>query len=301
MTGRMETKATKVLLIEDHPVDARLIREALAESRGAPIDLECVDRLSSGLRRLADGGIDLLLLDLGLPESQGLDTLDRVRTEAPGAPIIVLTGTKDEVLGAKAVQMGAQDYLGKGGDVDSRLLVRAMRYAIERHRLLVKLEAKSLVDELTKLHNRRGFFAFAEQQVRLAERTRKGFLLPFADLDGLKSINDRFGHHEGDRALIETAQILKKTFRESDIIARIGGDEFAIIVIEAGRDSAEMLRARLYEHLEVHNADQHRRYRLSISIGIVNGDPEHPCSVDELLARADALLYEQKRGSGDRR
>ena len=148
MTGRMETKATKVLLIEDHPGDARLIREALAESRGARIDLECVDRLSSGLRRLADGEIDLLLLDLGLPESQGLDTLDRVRTEAPGVPIIVLTGRNDEVLGAQAVQIGAQDYLVKG-DVDSRLLVRAMRYAIERHRLLVKLQAKLLLDELT--------------------------------------------------------------------------------------------------------------------------------------------------------
>ena len=153
----------------------------------------------------------------------------------------------------------------------------------------------SFVDELTGLRNRRGFFALAEQQVKLADRTKNGFLLPLADLDGLKSINDAFGHREGDLALIETARALKETFRESDIIARIGGDEFAVIAIEAGPDSAEIVRGRLSKNLEASNAGGSRRYTLSISLGIASYDPEHPCPIDELLAQADARLYEQKR------
>jgi len=290
----MGVRPIKVLLIEDSPGDARLLREALAEANDAAFGLEFVDRLSIGLRRLSEGGIDLALLDLGLPDSQGLDTLDRVQTEAPDVPIIVLTGTQDEGLGVKAVQIGAQDYLVKG-EVDARLLVRAMRYAIERHRLLAELQRMSFVDDLTGLRNRRGFFALAEQQVKLADRTKNGFLLPLVDLDGLKSINDAFGHREGDLALIETARALKETFRESDIIARIGGDEFAVIAIEAGRDSAEILRNRLSKNLEASNAGGSRRYTLSISLGIASYDPEHPCPIDELLAQADARLYEQKR------
>ena len=290
----MGVRPIKVLLIEDHPGDARLLRETLAEANDAAFGLEFVDRLSIGLRRLSEGGIDLALLDLGLPDSQGLDTLDRVQTEVPDVPIIVLTGTQDEGLGMKAVQIGAQDYLVKG-EVDARLLVRSMRYAIERHRLLAELQRMSFVDDLTGLRNRRGFFALAEQQVKLSDRTKNGFLLPLADLDGLKSINDAFGHREGDLALIETASVLKETFRESDIIARIGGDEFAVIAIEAGPDSAEIVRGRLSKNVEASNAGGSRRYTLSISLGIASYDPERPCPIDELLARADAQMYEQKR------
>jgi diguanylate cyclase (GGDEF)-like protein len=290
----MDMRPIKVLLIEDSPGDARLLREALADGEGMSFELECADRLSAGLERLAQGGIELLLLDLGLPDSQGLDTLARTQPHARGVPVIVLTGLQDEILGVKAVEMAAQDYLVKG-QLDSELLVRAMRYAIERHRLLAELQRMSFVDDLTGLRNRRGFFALAEQQVKLADRTKNGFLLPLADLDDLKSINDAFGHREGDLALIETARALKETFRESDIIARIGGDEFAVIAIEAGPDSAEVLRHRLSKNLEARNAGGSRRYTVSISLGIASYDPEHPCTIDELLARADAQMYEQKR------
>jgi two-component system cell cycle sensor histidine kinase/response regulator CckA len=124
----------RVLLIEDNPGDARLIREMLVEAKAARFDLECADRLSSGLERLAEGDIDVVLLDLGLPDSQGLDTLGKMLTEPPEVPIIViLTGLDDEALAVQAVRAGAQDYLVKG-QVDSNLLVRSMRYAIGRKR-----------------------------------------------------------------------------------------------------------------------------------------------------------------------
>jgi len=127
-------KAIKVLLIEDNPGDTRLIREMLKEAGAAQLELVCTDRLSTGLERLAEGGIDVILLDLELPGSQGLDTLGKVLAEPPEAPVIVvLTGLDDEALAIQAVRAGAQDYLVKG-QVGGNLLARAMHYAIERKR-----------------------------------------------------------------------------------------------------------------------------------------------------------------------
>jgi DNA-binding response OmpR family regulator len=121
------------LLIEDNPGDARLIREMLAEARGVSFDLEQADRLSAGLERLAEGDFDVVLLDLGLPESQGLDTCARVQAQVSEVPIVVLTGLDDEELAVRAVEAGAQDYLVKG-QVDPNPLARALRYAVERKR-----------------------------------------------------------------------------------------------------------------------------------------------------------------------
>ncbi|MBF8285993.1 MAG: putative Histidine kinase, partial [Anaerolineales bacterium] len=129
----MEAKRIKLLLIEDNPGDARLIREALREAGGESFDLQHADRLATGLARLAEGDIHLVLLDLSLPDSHGLDTVARTHARAPDVPIVVLTGLDDEALALKALEIGAQDYLVKG-DVDGRVLNRAIRYAIERQR-----------------------------------------------------------------------------------------------------------------------------------------------------------------------
>lgn len=129
----MSDKPVKVLLIEDNPADALLMRKILATVKGAPLDLESAEYLSAGLERLTEGEIDVVLLDLTLPDSQGFDTFARVHAQAPQVPIIVLTGLDDEALAAQAVRGGAQDYLVKGR-VGRNLLVRAIRYAIERKR-----------------------------------------------------------------------------------------------------------------------------------------------------------------------
>jgi diguanylate cyclase (GGDEF)-like protein len=207
----------------------------------------------------------------------------------------VLTGLDIEVLGIKAVREGAQDYLAKG-NLDSKLLVRAILYAIERHRMKLELHAILLVDELTGLYNRRGFFTLSEQHLKLSNRTNKGFILAFADLDDLKKVNDAFGHNEGDLVLIYTAEILKKPFRDSDIIARIGADEFAITVIGAKKEDKEIISNRLQENIETHNAKTNSNYKISISMGIVHYDSEYPCSIDELLSKADTFMYANKLG-----
>jgi signal transduction histidine kinase len=135
----VEERRVKVLLIEDNPGDTRLIREMLAEARGAAFDVECADRLSTGLDRLAAGDIAVVLLDLSLPDSLGLDTFTKAHAQEPHVAIIVLTSLDDEALAVEAVRGGAQDYLVKG-QVDGDLLARAMRYAMERKRGEERLE-----------------------------------------------------------------------------------------------------------------------------------------------------------------
>ena len=165
--------------------------------------------------------------------------------------------------------------------------------AIENARLYESVRALSLTDGLTELYNRRGFVTLAEQALKLAHRTKRGMVLLFADLDGLKQINDTLGHSAGDQALIATANILRETFREADIVARLGGDEFVVLALETAENGAVL--TRLYENLTRHNTQANRGYNLSLSIGVARYDPEHACSVDELLAQADALMYEEKR------
>ncbi len=167
----------------------------------------------------------------------------------------------------------------------------------ERKRMEDALRTMSLVDELTGLYNRRGFFNLAEQQLKVSDRTKRRMMLLFADFDGLKRINDAFGHPEGDRALIEVADDLKETFRESDIVARIGGDEFVVLAIETDGVGTEILVTRLWKNLEARNARGGHCYKLSLSMGIARYDPEHPCSIDELLTQADRAMYEQKRNN----
>jgi diguanylate cyclase (GGDEF)-like protein len=120
-------------------------------------------------------------------------------------------------------------------------------------------------------------------------------MLFFADLDLLKQINDTLGHEEGDRALIEAADVLKETFRVSDIIARLGGDEFAVLAINTDGVNSEVFPDRLQQLIEIRNNQVDRRYKLSISIGCSHYDPENPCSIDDLLLRADKQMYEKKQ------
>jgi PAS domain S-box-containing protein len=164
--GEKAPDRRQVLLIEDNPGDARLIREMLHEGDPDHFQLAHVDRLSAGLDRLAAGDLDLVLLDLNLPDSQGLDTLARVQAAAPGAAIVVLTGLDDDALALKAIQQGAQDYLPKG-QLDRRLLLRALRYALERKDAAEELELKErLLDGASDsifLHDQDGHFIYVNE------------------------------------------------------------------------------------------------------------------------------------------
>lgn len=165
----------------------------------------------------------------------------------------------------------------------------------EHKRMEAELFAMSITDQLTGLYNRRGFITLAEQQLKLSKRSKKGLLLFFCDLDDLKSINDTLGHEEGDQAIIEMAAVFKESFRDSDIIARIGGDEFALLAIGTNGINPEYLTARLMQNINAHNARENRNYKISVSIGLSSFSPGHPCSIDDLMSRADRLMYKQKK------
>ncbi len=173
-----------------------------------------------------------------------------------------------------------------------------LRDITDRKKAEEALQNLSLKDELTGLYNRRGFFILAEQGLKTAQRMGREMLLLFGDLDHMKGINDSFGHKEGDQALMDTSQILKETFRESDIIARMGGDEFVILALQGPETSAEKLITRLEQVLHDHHLRTKRSYTLSLSLGIAYFDPHNPCSIDVLLTLADRLMYENKSKKG---
>jgi diguanylate cyclase (GGDEF)-like protein len=133
-----------------------------------------------------------------------------------------------------------------------------------------------------------------------ARRHNERMVLFFADLDDLKVINDTFGHVSGDRALADTAQIFRETFRDSDIIARMGGDEFAVILGNAPDSGIATVRDRLDKHLAEYNARRDGTFRLSVSVGLSIFDPARPVTVDELIREADARMYEQKQAEKGR-
>ncbi|HUO77155.1 MAG TPA: diguanylate cyclase [Thermodesulfovibrionales bacterium] len=157
-----------------------------------------------------------------------------------------------------------------------------------------RLRALTLTDELTGLYNRRGFLALVEPLLKLARRQKKALYMLYADMDRLKEINDTFGHKEGDLAIRDTANIFRSTYRESDIIARIGGDEFVVIPVEGANNDSSGIETRLQEKIENHNTKGERPYKLSISCGIAHYDPGNATSIDELLLQGERLMYEQK-------
>jgi two-component system cell cycle response regulator len=286
----------EVLLVEDNPGDARLIRELLNESGERDLNLTHVTSLREAIERLSIDGLvaHAVLLDLGLPDEAGLETLRRLLPAAGRSSVVVMTGVNDEQLGVSALQEGAQDYLVKG-QVDGRALRRALRYAIERHGIQAELRGLSMKDDLTGLLNRRGFLLLAGQQLRAARRHGGAFLLGFADLDGLKQINDTLGHAAGDCAIAEMAHVLRDCFRQRDLLARLGGDEFAMLATDAAEQGEVVVRARVTAALAAANARPDRAYEIGCSIGYLSCRAADMASIEELLQRADELMYEEKR------
>jgi len=172
----------------------------------------------------------------------------------------------------------------------------SIRDITERKKIEELLLTASITDPLTGLMNRRGFFNFAEKQIEIFKRSKRNLTVLFLDLNGLKEINDNFGHNAGDQALLDTADILRKTFRSSDIIARIGGDEFTVLIIDPqSPDIEKIISSKIKNNLTIHNEKMKREYNLSASMGFAHLDPFCSSSIDALLVKADALMYEDKQ------
>ena len=293
----------RVLLVEDNEGDRRLVEEMLRDTDDAAV-LRSVARLEDALDPVGRGLADLVLLDLSLPDSFGIDGVRRLRAAAPDIPVVVLSGNDDKQVALEAVQAGAQDYLTKD-NVDGETLTKAMRYAVERQRSERRLVRMALSDPLTGLPNRILFADRLEQALARAargvSRGRKGprLMLMFIDLDGFKAVNDRLGHLAGDEVLVEVARRLQQEVRDSDTVARLGGDEFTVLCEGVQSDVGGVaLARRLATVLSEPYATEAGEAQLSAAIGIAAAAPLQEDGAG-LLRRADAAMYEAKReGAG---
>jgi diguanylate cyclase (GGDEF)-like protein len=283
-----------VLLIEDSPIDSAVTGRRVLADPPVPCEVTAVTTLAEAWPILDRAAADIVLADLNLPDSEGLDTLAALRARAPHVPVVVLTGRSDQMTGLRAVQMGAQDFLEKG-KFERTEIQRAVLYAIERHRLVQTLRDLSLLDDLTGLYNRRGFFAVSGKRVDVARRLAcKAFLL-YADLDDLKGVNDQHGHTAGDTYVQLGAEAMKQSFRAADVIARVGGDEFVVLGIEVTAFEPALLAERIEQALLRLARDHQLPFPVSISCGSERFDPD-AITIEEALDRADAAMYRAKRG-----
>src|ERR1700689_5136880 len=227
----MKEKALQVLLVEDNAGDARLLREMFSKERSDSFEFTHLLRMSEAVAHLAKGGVDIVLLDMGLPDGHGLETVRRAHAAAPNVPLIVLTGLDDEALASEAMKAGAQDYLIKG-QVENRALPRALRHAIERHRIQIETEFIAQHDALTNLPNRLLLNDRVSQAIRLSRRRMTATAVIFLDLDRFKYINDSLGQAIGDQLLQSVSGRLLACVRDSDTVTRQGGDEFVILLSE---------------------------------------------------------------------
>ena len=294
----MNTPRTNVLIIADRLDGAQALTQRLEPADSLTPGFEVLQpplAPAEGISRLARGGVDVLVLDVTGSEDAGLDTVRRARFEAPDIPVVMLAppGTSSESIGLRAAEAGAQDVVTRD-QLDAGDLRRVLRYAIERHRLQATLRQLALSDELTGLYNRRGFLALCEHHLKLAHRMR-GLMLAVVDVDRLRDINERFGRDEGDRAIVAAASALRSTFRASDVVCRLAGDDFATLVLDATDDALHAVAPRLRACVERQNSAQRdRAYALSLTMGVVRFEPHAVPPIEELLVRAGEALAARK-------
>lgn len=290
MTG---ARAVSVLLIEDEPGDAERIREELERQE---FRVEHADRLVTGLARLEAGGVDVVLLDLSLPDGEGLEAFLTVRDAAGDFPIVVMTDFEDEQTALDAVSDGAADYVVKG-TIRGERLASSIRYAIDRDRMHKELRDLVFVDELTGLQNRRGLLTLGRHQLELARRANRPVALLLVELDRLKKISRAYGRSEGDRAVVETARAIEASFRKSDLVARVGDDQFCALLTGKAGTRLELRLDALRERLDRQAAEAGLEYPLSISIGVSTTRDTKDGTIDELVDAADRALAVERSAS----
>lgn len=281
-----------------HNIAADLaVLQATLNATSTTHEVAQLDTLEGSVLRMESGAFDAVLLYLAQPNIDSLKVILHLRERAPEVPVLVVSDLDNDEIALAAVRAGAQDYLLKN-HYDAQSLRRAIRYAIERNRMQITLRVLSLLDDLTGVYNRRGFTTLAEHLIRVSQRNSIGFHLIFIDLDGMKQINDIRGHIAGDQALIATAQLLSYTFRGSDVVARMGGDEFAVIACDTesqSLDSAETITTRLESAVTRHNNRHLDEPALSISYGTIFFDPAENKTLDQMLQEADQIMYRNKQ------
>ena len=304
----------KILLVDDDPEFANILKIRLSKEKNPPLEITCVPDLQGTLNALEKQAWDIVLLDLMLPDSNGIQTFVRVQNQARHTPIVIITGLDNDALAIDAVRKGAEDYVVKA-ELNSKLLMRIVHHAIDRHRIKEKLasvtgrlretnlrlEKMAVLDPLTELYNRRGLQQVLNRETQMMVREGGPMMALVIDIDDFKKINDTLGHPVGDILLKETAKQIRASLRISDHVARIGGDEFILILPKTSLHEAVQLADRLrvaISNTTISFADK-EMVRVNASIGIIPV-PEEISTVDELLAIADPILRRSKTNGKNR-
>ena len=304
----MKQKLLKALVVLDSRENSWFLNGGTDESidchlmdvKGLRVNMEDFDRT---VLMIAEKSPDVLLLDSTLTRNFALCMVIQVRDKIPNLPVVLLPdihGALEQAQGFPGAG-GNLTRLGSGPDdvleralMASDSIARIMRFTHGHLGLQRALLQMALRDDLTGLHNRRGFIALATRHLRCACDTGQHMVLFFADVDGLKSINDRFGHSEGDRALALAAACIRETFRKFDVTARLSGDEFVALITEVPGRSTEAICRRLQSKV-AECAGAEGLYKLSLSVGVAHFDPRKPVTLPELMKQADTALYRHKR------
>ena len=281
--------------IADYGIDgvADEIRHVLADAQAvelvpAPVALPELSDPVIGPLAMAPTP-DVIVLTWGFGSDLG-SALSATKRAAPEAAVVVVVPWFDQMLFASAIRAGAEDCI-TAAPLHEAELVRVLVIAAERHRLTTSLRAAAFTDELTGLYNRRGYVTRAAALLKVAEP--KTIWQIFFDVDELKIINDTYGHWAGDRALMEVAAVLRQAFRSSDIVARVGGDEFAVLATAPADAAPDSWTARWREPLNA--LATRRELPLSVSVGLAQPDDQGQMTPEDLLTRADTTMYMAKR------
>ena len=293
--------ATKILLIDDDPDIAGMITLLVSGFRRGPFVVEHVADYAEGLQRLLSGAYALCLLDYHLGDRNGLELLREAKAVRCPTPVILLTGSGREEIDMAAMDSGAVDYMEKC-DVTRHGLERAVCYALEMAKVMAQLREMATHDELTGVLNRREFDRRLQDEWQRSVSFQRPLALVMLDIDHFKQINDTHGHLLGDEVLRHVARVLMGQVRPVDCLARYGGDEFALIMLETSHQDAHATANRLHALLGA-TPCQVPAKQLTIGMKISAGVAAWPTDADSLtglIAAADAALYAAKRQGRDR-
>jgi diguanylate cyclase (GGDEF)-like protein len=292
----------RLLHVENDDMEAELFRQLLTKEFGEhSCDIVHVESMRDALKILKESPFNVIVLDLDLTNTQGIDNVRMIKEEDPDMPIVVLSGHDDSKIALSAIKSGAQDYVIKGHS-NSRMLGLAVLSSIERKAYERRLFKQANHDELTGLPNRRMFLEHMQRWIIRANRWKHTEAIMFLDVNGFKKINDTLGHDVGDRLLEQIGSRLQAGVRASDMLARYGGDEFVIhldldakVSREMCAECAEKIVSMFHEPIIIE--DRHS-IQTSISIGIAFY-PEDGRDTAELIKNADDAMYQAKKAKKD--
>jgi diguanylate cyclase (GGDEF)-like protein len=292
--SRIDGARRRLLLIDDDRMQERLVRQQLKAFRREHFRLEWAGTFEEGLDRLLSDEHEVCLLDYQLGERDGLELIRQAKAAGCAVPIVFLTAESSSDIDVEAMNAGAMDYLVKG-EISPSTLERSLRYALKLNATLDELNRLATHDGLTGLLNRRELNRIMVDEAERSARFGRPFSLVMLDLDHFKRVNDEHGHAAGDQVLQETARRISAQLRKTDRVARFGGEEIAVLLIELGEEAAIEVAERLVEAVreEPYVLKDGTRLEVTISAGLATL-PRAADSAEGLMEAADAALYRAK-------